>query len=210
MVNESIKKKLLSEVTVEELLEFLEDKSQQIVQIEKCFEKAFKKLPLEAKAVNEKKEIRIAVIGAGGEVYDASFKLVKMLMPLTDDILNTYYLRNRFTVFETVNYIYIAAPLTAFIGPIARVGFINTIEEFKEKKKLDMWVLNKDAYYELYVVPIKDVDKITKVNDELYFLQTEKAIIAVQTGIDINDLPLESEEEQQEVHEPNEFDVSYV
>lgn len=210
MTNESIKKKLLSEVTVEELLEVLEDKNKQIVQIEKCFEKAFAKLPTELKAVPQKKEIRIAVIGAGGEVYDASFKLVKMLMPLADDILNTCYLRNRFTVFETVNYIYIAAPLTAFIGPIARVGFINTIEEFKEEKKLHMWVLNKDAYYELYVIPIKDVDKITKVNDDLFFLQTEKAIIAVQTGVDTTEIPLESEEEQQEPQEPNDFDVSYV
>lgn len=208
MAQDSIYKKLLSEVTVEELITAIDnkDKRTEIVQMEKCFERAFKKLPQEAKEVPKKKEMRIAVIDVEGVIYDASQKLTKGLIPIADDILNTYYLRNRFTVFETVNHIYIAAPLTALLTSISMTGCINQIEDLKETNEVYTWIMDKEGYYGFYSIILESVDNITKVSDEFYFVQNHDMLVGVQTGVVIKEIEMPEEQAPEE----EEYNISYV
>ena len=208
MAQDSIYKKLLSEVTVEELITAIDnkDKRTEIVQMEKCFERAFKKLPQEAKEVPKKKEMRIAVIDVEGVIYDASQKLTKGLIPIADDILNTYYLRNRFTVFETVNHIYIAAPLTALLTSISMTGCINQIEDLKETNEVYTWIMDKEGYYRFYSIILESVDNITKVSDEFYFVQNHDMLVGVQTGVVIKEIEMPEEQAPEE----EEYNISYV
>lgn len=208
MAQDSIYKKLLSEVTVEELITAIDnkDKRAEIVQMEKCFERAFKKLPQEAKEVPKKKEMRIAVIDVEGVIYDASQKLTKGLIPIADDILNTYYLRNRFTVFETVNHIYIAAPLTALLTSISMTGCINQIEDLKETNEVYTWIMDKEGYYRFYSIILESVDNITKVSDEFYFVQNHDMLVGVQTGVVIKEIEMPEEQAPEE----EEYNISYV
>ena len=208
MAQDSIYKKLLSEVTVEQLITAIDnkDKRPEIVQMEKCFERAFKKLPQEAKEVPKKKEMRIAVIDVEGVIYDASQKLTKGLIPIADDILNTYYLRNRFTVFETVNHIYIAAPLTALLTSISMTGCINQIEDLKETNEVYTWIMDKEGYYRFYSIILESVDNITKVSDEFYFVQNHDMLVGVQTGVVIKEIEMPEEQAPEE----EEYNISYV
>lgn len=208
MAQDSIYKKLLSEVTVEQLITAIDnkDKRTEIVQMEKCFERAFKKLPQEAKEVPKKKEMRIAVIDVEGVIYDASQKLTKGLIPIADDILNTYYLRNRFTVFETVNHIYIAAPLTALLTSISMTGCINQIEDLKETNEVYTWIMDKEGYYRFYSIILESVDNITKVSDEFYFVQNHDMLVGVQTGVVIKEIEMPEEQAPEE----EEYNISYV
>ena len=208
MAQDSIYKKLLSEVTVEQLITAIDnkDKTTEIVQMEKCFERAFKKLPQEAKEVPKKKEMRIAVIDVYGAIYDASQKLTKALVPIADDILNTYYLRNRFTVFETVNHIYIASPLSALLGPLSMIGCVNQIEDLKETNELYAWIMDKEGYYRLYSLALDNVDNLTKVSDDMYFVQHHDKLLAVQTGIVIEEIEMPEEQAPEE----EEYNISYV
>ena len=207
MAQDSIYKKLLPEVTVEEFITAIDnkDKRTEIVQMEKCFERAFKKLPQEAKEVPKKKEMRIAVIDVEGAIYDASQKLTKALVPVSDDILNTYYLRNRFTVFETVNHIYIAAPLTALLTSISMTGCINQIEDLKETNEVYTWIMDKEGYYRFYSIILESVDNITKVSDEFYFVQNHDMLVGVQTGVVIKEIEMPEEQAPEE-----EYNISYV
>ena len=208
MAQDSIYKKLLSEVTVEQLITAIDnkDKRAEIVQMEKCFERAFKKLPQEAKEVPKKKEMRIAVIDVESVIYDASQKLTKGLIPIADDILNTYYLRNRFTVFETVNHIYIAAPLTALLTSISMTGCINQIEDLKETNEVYTWIMDKEGYYRFYSIILESVDNITKVSDEFYFVQNHDMLVGVQTGVVIKEIEMPEEQAPEE----EEYNISYV
>lgn len=209
MAQDSIYKKLLSEVTVEQLITAIDnkDKRTEIVQMEKCFERAFRKLPQEAKEVPKKKEMRIAVIDVEGAIYDASQKLTKALVPVSDDILNTYYLRNRFTVFETVNHIYIASPLTALLGPLSMTGCVNQIEDLKETKDLYAWLMNGEGYYDFYNITLDNVDNLTKVSDDMYFVQNRDMLLAVQTGVVIEET---ASQDKEQVEEEEEYNISYV
>lgn len=209
MAQDSINKKLLSEVTVEELITAIDnkDKRAEIVQMEKCFERVFKKLSPEAKEVPKKKEMRIAVIDVDGVIYDASQKLTKALVAITDDILNTYYLRNRFTVFETVNHIYIASPLTALLGPLSMTGCVNQIEDLKETNELYAWIMDKEGYYNFYNITLDSVGNITKVSDDMYFVQNSDMILAIQTGVVVEE---NASQDDEQLQEEEEYNISYV
>lgn len=162
--------------------------------IKNNFERAFDNLSEESKRIVIQKPLKLAVENSEGILYKCAVNTngVVYAGKIEEDVVKIHYLKNRFVIKETISDLYLFAPKIAINSTLSAVGLVESIDKVNETKTVFLCALSLEDIPHIYPATCDNIKNITKLAEGIYIIQQNDLLIAVQEGIEINNMKEES------------------
>lgn len=175
-----------------------EEFKQYCEKVEEKFNVAFDKLPAKTKKQVSQKRIYPGVLNLDGTITELYVDdLGKAVACINDsEVLNTQNLNGLLTLVETPEAMYLVPSLRNRCKGFVKAGGIKELPKLKEDFDLFIPRYNvEEATIKFFKEEVKNVRKITKLEEDVFLITADNSIVVVINGYDLHKLEGVSDKE---------------